>query len=147
MKLFAILAPRTVEAVAGPEGARAVRTGFSVLGLVFGPLWLLFRGLWLALLGYAILAAAVIALVRFGWLTFGAALALDALAHLYVAFEGRALALRGGRALVDVIFARSALEAEKLYLERTLAAAPPAAVRGAPPASPEVIGLFPEPGR
>ncbi len=54
---------------------------------------------------------------------------------------------RAGRALVDVVYARSALEAEKLYLERALHPAPPAAWRGAPAASPDVIGLFPEPGR
>jgi hypothetical protein len=151
MRLFAIFAPRTVEAVAGPEGARAARTGFSFAGLVFGPLWLLFRGLFLALFIYAAAAAAVVALVRFGVLRPSAALGLGALGHLYVAIEGRALALstriRSGRALVDLIFARSALEAEKIYLERALAAAPAAAPRGAPPASPEVIGLFPEPGR
>lgn len=151
MKLFTILAPRAVEAVAGPEGARATGTGFSFAGLAFGPLWLLFRGLWLALIGYAIIAAAVVALVSSGWLAPGAALALGALANLYVAVEGRALALgariRSGRALVDIVLADTALEAEKVFLERALAAAPPAAYRGAPPSSPDVLGLFPEPSR
>lgn len=151
MKLFAIYAPQTVEAIAGAEGARAANTGFSWGALVFGPLWLLARGLWLALLGYAILAAAVFALVGIGALSPGAAAGLIALGHLYLAVEGRALAIaareRGGRPLVDLVYAGSALEAEKVYLERILRPVGLAPRRGFPPARPDVIGLFPEPGR
>lgn len=151
MKLFAIHAPRATEAIGDLEGARAARTGFSLAALVFGPLWLLLRGAWAALAVYVILAAAVVGLAVFGWLGVGAAAALVALGHLYLGLEGRALAIaardRGGRALVDVVFAGSALEAEKVYLERVLHPTAPAARRGAPPASPDVIGLFPEPGR
>ena len=151
MKLFAIHAPRTAEAVAGPEGAHAARTGFAAFALVFGPLWLLFRGLWLGLVVYVIAEAAVIALVRLGWIFPPAGLGLIALGHLYLAFEGRALAIASrqfwGRPLLDIVCAGSALEAEKIYLERVLKGDPPFARRGAPSASPEVIGLFPEPGR
>jgi hypothetical protein len=151
MKLYAIHAPLTVDAVAGPEGARAARTGFSLAALLFGPLWLLARGLWLALLAYAILAAAAIGLVRAGVLSAEAATALAALGQLYLAVEGRALALaareRAGRPLVDLVHAHSALEAEKIYLDRVLRPVPPAPRRGAPPAPIDVIGLFPEPGR
>lgn len=39
--------------------ARLVPEGFSVWALVFGALWLLWRGLWLVLLGYLALAAAI----------------------------------------------------------------------------------------
>jgi hypothetical protein len=151
MKLFAILAPQTVEAVAGAEGARAAKTGFAWAALVFGPLWLLARGLWLALLAYAVLAATAIALAGIDELRPGAAVALAALGHLYLAVDGRALAIaarrRGGRLLVDLVFAGSALEAEKIYLERVLRPAAPPPRRGFPPAQPDVIGLFPEPGR
>jgi hypothetical protein len=151
MRLFAIHAPRAVEAVAGPEGARAAGTGFSWAALVFGPLWLLARGLWLELLVYVVVEVAAFALVGLGALNPGAVVALAALGHLYLAVEGRALALaareRSGRPLVDLVYAGSALEAEKVYLERVLHPAPPAPRRGAPPAQPDVIGLFPEPGR
>ncbi len=151
MRLFAIHAPRTVEAVVGPEGARASKTGFSLAALVFGPLWLLARGLWLELLAYALLIAALIGLVNVGALSPAALTGLVALGHLYLAVEGRALAIaareRGGRALVDLVFAGSALEAEKIYLERVLNPAPPSPRRAAPPSPPQVIGLFPEPGR
>jgi len=151
MKLFAIHAPKTFAAVAGPEDARAAKTGFSWGALAFGPLWLTARGLWLALLAYAVLAAAAIALVRIGALNPDAAAGLAALGQLYLAVDGRALAIgareRGGRPLVDLVYAGSALEAEKIYLERVLRPVALAPRRGVPPAQPDVIGLFPEPGR
>ncbi|HXT09625.1 MAG TPA: DUF2628 domain-containing protein [Roseiarcus sp.] len=151
MKLFAIHAPRATEAIGDLEGARAARTGFSLAALVFGPLWLLLRGAWAALAVYVVLVAAVVGLATSGCLGLGAATALVVLGHLYLGLEGRALAIgardRGSQPLVDVVFAGSALEAEKVYLERVLHPAPPAPRRGAPAASPDVIGLFPEPGR
>jgi hypothetical protein len=150
MRLYAIHAPRTAEVFAGLERARAARTGFSFAALLFGPLWLLARGLWLALIGYAILAALVVLAAREGWLRPAAAIALFALANLYLAVEGRALAIaarrRAGRPLVDVVHAQSALEAEKLYLERALAGGAAPLRRGEPGAT-DVIGMFPEPGR
>jgi hypothetical protein len=137
--------------LSGLESARAARTGFSFAALVFGPLWLLVRGLWLALAGYVIAAALIAGLVGYGWLRPGAAVALFALAELYLGVEGRALAVasraRRGRPLVDVIYARSGLEAEKLYFERALAAAPAAAPRGVARREEGVIGSFPEAGR
>jgi hypothetical protein len=39
-----------------------VREGFSVWAFLFGPLWLLARRLWLALLGYLLVGAAISAL-------------------------------------------------------------------------------------
>ena len=156
MKLYAIHAPRAAEALAGPEGARATRTGFSFAALVFGPLWLLARGLWLSLIGYVVLAAFVVLALREGWLRSGAALLLFALAHLYLAVEGRGLRMRArwraGRPLVDIVHAHSALEAEKIYLERafgTSGALTPRseASRAEPQGGGDVIGLFPEPGR
>src|ERR1700761_8753968 len=128
MRLFAIHAPLGPAVLTGLESARAARTGFSLAALIFGPLWLLARGLWLALIGYALLAAATAALVAYAGLRPGGAVALFALAQLYLAFEGRALAVAAramsGRPLVDVIYARDAIEAEKVYLERALTAAP-----------------------
>ncbi len=151
MKLYAIHTPRAVEAIAGPEGARAARMGFSFAALAFGPLWLLLRGTWWALFGYIVAAALVIALAWLGVIGPGAVAGLIGLGHLFLGVEGRELAQRarerGGRPLIDVIYAHSALEAEKIYLERALVAAPSPARRAAPLASPDVIGLFPEPGR
>jgi hypothetical protein len=151
MKLYTIHAPFGPAVLAGLESARAARTGFSFAAFLFGPLWLLVRGLWVALVGYAVLAALLVGLVRYGGLWPGSAVALIALAELYLGVEGRALAAvaraRAGRPLVDVIYARSALEAEKLYFERALAAAPAAAPRGVARGEEGVIGSFPEAGR
>jgi hypothetical protein len=112
---------------------------------------LLARGLWLSLAVYVLAAAIVAGLVAYLGLRPGAAIGLFALGQLYLAFEGRALAIsaraRSGRPLVDLIFARSALEAEKIYLERALVAAPAAERRGAGRVGNEIIGLFPEAGR
>jgi O-antigen ligase len=151
MKLFAIHAPIGPVVLSGLESARAARTGFSFAALLFGPLWLLARGLWLALIGYLVLAALVVGLARYGWLAPVATLALFVLAALYLGFEGRAVAVaargRSGRPLVDVIYARGALEAEKLYFERALAAFPATARSGVARAEDGIIGSFPEPRR
>ena len=148
MKLYAIHAP--LAALSAPEKIRADSTGFSTAALIFGPLWLLARGLWLALLVYALAFLAIAAAARYGGLTLAAAWALIGLGHLYVACSGRAMRAaalaRAGRPLADVIFAQSALEAEKLFLERALALPTPA-WRGRPSAAAEIIGQFPEPGR
>jgi len=143
MKLYAIHAP--LVALAAPEKVRAAKTGFSPAGFVFGPLWLLLRGLWLAFGLYLAAWIAVAVAVRFGVLAPGAALALHALGHLYIGLEGRALRTRARLPLADVIYAGSALEAEKVYLERLFGQAPARVAGG--PMSNEIIGLFPEPGR
>ena len=146
MKLFAIHAPH-----ASPEAARAAKTGFAPVALIFGPLWLLVRGLWLALAGYVALAALAGVALGEGWLRPGAAVLLVLLGNLYLAFEGRALAIaargRSGRPLVDLVFAQSALEAEKIHLERALALGAVPLRAAPPPGAADVIGLFPEPGR
>jgi hypothetical protein len=151
MKLFAIHAPSASDAFPGPEGARAAPTGFSFAALAFGPLWLLAAGLWIALASYAVVAALTLTAANGGWLRAGAVALLFALGNLYIAVEGRALAIaarrRSGRPLVDVVYAHSALEAEKIYLDRELGLGE-TALRAMPPQGPtEVIGLFPEPGR
>ena len=49
---------------------------FRWAALLFGPLWLLARGLWRPLIGYVVLGAAIVALARrYGWLGAGAAVA------------------------------------------------------------------------
>ena len=144
MKLFAIHAPLVAQAA--PEKVRAAKTGFSLAGFVFGPLWLLVRGLWLAFFAYLAAWAVVAAAVRLGELTQVAAVALQLLGHLYIGFEGRAMRARARLPLADVIYAGSALEAEKVFLERLFDQ--PRGARGAgAPALNDVIGLFPEPGR
>ena len=143
MKLYAIHAP--IVAHAAPQKVRAAKTGFSLAGFAFGPLWLLVRGLWWALIAYLAAWAAVAVALRYGGLAPGAALALHGLGHFYIGLEGRAMRAWRRLPLADVIYAGSPLEAEKAFLERLFGQAP-ARVSGAP-ATIEIIGLFPEPGR
>lgn len=152
MKLYLIHAPLGLESVAAAELARADAAGFSWPALLFGPFWLLAKRQWIALAGYVVCAVAAIALGRSGFLAPVVTPLLFTLGHLWLGFQGRALAAaareRRGLALADVIFAGSALEAEKIYVERKLRPlAPRRAGPLAPGASGDVIGLFPEPGR
>jgi hypothetical protein len=48
----------------GPERFIFVRDGFSFWALLFGPLWMLWHRMWLVLLGYAVVVAALAFVVR-----------------------------------------------------------------------------------
>ena len=100
---------------------------------VFGPLWLLARGLWLALLGLCRRSpprssrSRASGVLRPG-AAVGAVRARPSLSRASRAARWRSRrASARGRPLVDVVFAGSALEAEKIYLERALAAGAAAA--------------------
>ena len=115
----------TVHARAGDRPrTRLVREGFSLWAFLFGPLWLLWRGLWLALLGYG-LAAAGIALLPQAWGGW-AALALQLLLGLHARDLERWTLRRRGFVTEGVVAARDADEA----LLRLLRARP-ALARGA----------------
>ncbi len=139
------------------EQARTVKQGFAFAGLVFGPLWLLFHGLWLAVAGW-ILAAVVVWLgVTFGLLSLLSAVALYILSAAFIGVQGRMLQssalARQGRPLADIVTARARVDAEHGFLARALVEqpSPPSAPRPivAAPASrgdSSIIGLFPEAG-
>ncbi|MFH5923169.1 DUF2628 domain-containing protein [Roseomonas xinghualingensis] len=60
----------TIHAKGGEKPrTRLVREGFSFWAFLFGPLWLLWRGLWLALLGYLVVMVAI-AFIPDPWETF-----------------------------------------------------------------------------
>jgi len=62
MPVFTVHAPRADDdelQSAAPERFRFVRDGFYVWAFVFGPFWLLYRRLWLALLGYVLVTVAL----------------------------------------------------------------------------------------
>src|SRR4051794_11415266 len=62
MPVYTVHAPARQNLGGGPTSIAAadkfvfVRDGFHVWAFVFGPLWLLFHRLWLALLGYLVVA-------------------------------------------------------------------------------------------
>src|SRR3954462_8807868 len=74
MPVYTVHAPRAQNAGGEPFAATDkfvfVRDGFHVWAFVFGPLWLLFHRLWLALLGY--LVVAIVGEVALSWLGIGA---------------------------------------------------------------------------
>jgi Protein of unknown function (DUF2628) len=150
MRIYSVHAPTTG---AGPERAHFERQGFSWPAFLFGPFWLAWRRLWRALAAWCA-AAVVIGLVAgFGGLTDGAATCLFFIIALYLGIQGCGLAdaglERSGWRLSDVAAGADRIEAERSFFTRQAQAAPAAPSQrhaAAPPATPSVIGLFPEAG-
>ena len=156
MAIFAIHSPPFHDGGAGLERVRAIKTTLAPWAFVFGPLWLLFKGLWLEVAIWVLLAAAVEFAIAQGVLAPGAGPALYWLGAIFLAVMGRTLQgwslERGGRPLTELIDASDAVAAERAYLQRILPAlAAPAPVPPhasySSPKEPHVIGLFPESGR
>jgi hypothetical protein len=143
------------------ELARTVKQGFAFWGLVFGPLWLLFHGLWLALAAWILGAAIVGVAVVIGVLSPFVASALYVLSAVFIGLHGRMLHSAWltwlGRPLSDIVTAPARVDAERGFLARALAETPIASIapRGAsassapgpgPRGDQNIIGLFPEAG-
>ncbi|HLW92659.1 MAG TPA: DUF2628 domain-containing protein [Roseiarcus sp.] len=131
------------------------RQGFSWVAFLFGPFWLIGRGLWRVLVLWLIVAALAIAAVWYGRLTGGAALSLGFVVALYLGFEGPGYASaalhRAGWRLTDVAAGVDRSDAEHNFFSRYGEPAPSSTSRSAgaspPPIPPsQVIGLFPEAG-
>jgi hypothetical protein len=173
MPVYTVHAPVTTDA-----GLRAtdrfgfIRDGFHVWAVVFGPLWLIWHRLWLALFGWIIVTLAVdVGLARFG--AGGTAIVLaNGLIALLMGFEAPSLerwtlSRRNWRQL-DIVVADDEEAAERRFFDRWTARQralindQTAVDRGAPPPTRDVsgqpfstppplphhaiLGLFPEPG-
>jgi len=141
-----------------------VRDGFSWPAFLFGPFWMLWHRLWLALIGYLLLAAAIAFALRAvgagGEAGFFAAL----LFALLVGFEAPSLRRYGLNRRrwknLGVVIGDDREAAERRFFDAWVGdAAPRAASMASPsppsasapayaatPASSGIIGLFPEPG-
>jgi len=148
------------------------RDGFHTWAALLGPLWLVWHRLWLALIGWIV----VIAAVNFGLSALGAGSDALLLANLLLAllmgFEAASLrrwtlSRRNWRQL-DIVVADDQEAAERRFFDRwtakqrALVNDQPAVDRGAPPPTrdipgqpfskppplprSDIIGLFPEPG-
>ena len=141
-----------------PDLARAVLVPekFSWGAFVFGPLWLLSRGLWIAFIVWlaAFIALSVASTI---FLSGNAAFWIFFLMELFLGCEGNnlrrgALARRGYR-FVDVVAGRPRDMAERTFFARWLATGssvpppPPVPRSTMPPADPhsDVLGHFPMP--
>ena len=173
MPVYTVHAPVSHGAdLAATDRFAFVRDGFHFWAAVLGPVWLAWHRLWLALIGWLILMAAVdVALVRLG-VGAGITLLADILLALLLGFEAGSLerwtlSRRHWRQL-DVVVADDAEAAEHRFFDRwtarqrALANDQSAVERGAPPPTrdipgqsfskppplpqSEIIGLFPEPG-
>jgi len=149
-----------------------VRDGFHVWAMIFGPLWLLWNRLWLALIGWIVLTFAIdYALAKLG-IGRGAIVLVDLVLMVLIGLEAATLqrwtlSRRKWRQL-DIVLADNVDAAERRFFERWTARHrgvvndQRAVDRGGPPPTRDVpgqsfskpppmpqggiIGLFPEPG-
>jgi Protein of unknown function (DUF2628) len=144
-----------------PERFVFVRDGFSFWALLFGPLWMLRHRMWLALLGYGVVVTALALVLRLhASATVG--MIVWALLALLLGFEAgtlRRLTLgRRGFRNIGIVVGDDLELAERRFFDawvgsssvgessaRGQAAAPSGALR-MPSSTPDVLGLFPEPG-
>jgi Protein of unknown function (DUF2628) len=141
-----------------PERFVFVRDGFSFWALAFGPLWMLRHRMWLVLLGYVLVVAALSWALRQTQTPAAIALCIDALLALLIGFEAPSLRrftlARRGFANVGIVVGDDLDLAERRFFDvwikkssgegvrRGAASAPATMLRM--PQAPEVLGLFPE---
>jgi hypothetical protein len=134
------------------ERVRFLREGFSWPAFLFGPIWLLARGLWRPFVVWCLGAIIVAFAVSFGRLPNSAGIWLYLLSAAFLGIEGQNLAAaameRNGFGFADIVTG-DAVAAQRGFFSRWLADAPtaPQAARPNVPIAPaHVIGLFPEAG-
>jgi hypothetical protein len=143
------------DALAHTERFVFVRDGFSWPAFLIAPLWMLRHRLWLALIVYLVVVAALGAAFR----ALGAGDALGAvsfLVALLVGFEASSLRRYGlarrGWTNIGVVVGDDLESAERRFFDAWVAApvrrpaAPPPAGPPVPAPSGPIVGLFPEPG-
>jgi hypothetical protein len=141
-----------------------VRDGFSWWAFLFAPLWMLRHRMWLVLVGYVVVAAAIEIPVRLSGAPAVAASLIGILLSLLVGFEAGTLRRftlnRRGWKNLGVVSGADLEDAERRFFDAWLrrknapsgashaptpGPASAAPIRRGPPAT-GVIGLFPEPG-
>jgi hypothetical protein len=162
MPVFTVHAPVSAAAArADADDFVFVRDGFHFWAFLLGPLWLLWHRLWLALVGYLVVIAGIVAaltLLRTGADTRFAVMLLIALLTGYEAASLSRWSLSRGRwRELGVVVADNAENAEHRFFAQWTgegSAAGPAPGNRPPPAvpqnrsgaTPDVIGSFPQPG-
>jgi hypothetical protein len=150
--------PRKNEETADPDRFVFVRDGFYFWAFLLGPLWMLWRRLWLVLLLYVAATVAVQAGLWALGMSGEVKFAVGALISLLVGFEAASLQrwtlARRGWDNVGVVVAPDLESAERRFFDSwaagrspapRVAPTPPSSPPRIPPSAPEVIGLFPEP--
>jgi hypothetical protein len=166
MSVYTVHEPplRAGEASADPDRFAFVRDGFYFWAFLLTPLWMLWRRLWLVF----VIAIAVVAALDAAAILVGASRALvfviNTLISLLVGIEAGTLwrwtLARRGWKHVGIVIGDDLESAERRFFDTWAhpepaprSATPPAAMPGGPavpaqrmPQSPDVIGLFPQPG-
>jgi hypothetical protein len=148
--------PKRFEQTSDPERFAFVRDGFSFSAFLFGPLWMLWHRMWLVLLGYIGVSAALELIFSLLGTAAGPRLVASFLLALLVGMEAATLRrfTLGRRRWTNlgVIVADDIEAAERRFFDvwvKSGGAAPRAVSeshsRQLAPA-PDVIGLFPQPG-
>jgi len=163
MSVYTIHEPprRDAGASADPDRVVFVRDGFYVWAMIFGPLWLLWRRLWLSFLLYTIAWIAVGGTFWYLRAGAGAHAAVSAAFSLLIGLEASSLwrwtLNRRGWKNLGVVVGDDLESAERRFFQswreqpQAASAAPKASMLtnyGPKPAdgASDVIGLFPEPG-
>ena len=141
-----------------------VRDGFSWWAFLLAPLWMLWHRMWLVLIGYVVVAAAIEVPVRMSGAPATAASLIGILLGLLVGLEAGTLRRftlsRRGWKNLGVVSGDDLEDAERRFFDAWLqrknsqSGGPPAPMPGPASAAPNrrgplgsgVIGLFPEPG-
>ena len=173
MPVYTVHAPVTGNAgIAATDRFVFVRDGFYVWAALLGVVWLAWHRLWLALIGWIILMAAIdVAMPRLG-VSPTAIFLVDAFIALLMGFEAASLwrwtLSRHNWRQLDIVVADDEEQAERRFFDRWTAKQrnpsndQTAVDRGGPPptrdvpgqafsrppplSQSEIIGLFPEPG-
>jgi hypothetical protein len=168
MAVYSVFAPPLSQGEADAERFRFVRDGFSWGAFFLGPLWMIWRRLWLVLIGYVVIVAALtVALAKLPFGTAGLGI-IPLLIALLLGLEGSSLRRwtlrRRGWSDLGIVVGEDIEAAERRFFEAWVAGAPdprvPASASTPPPlpgpasaayrmpsgSKPEVIGLFPDPG-
>jgi hypothetical protein len=165
MTVFTILAPqaRDGDALPDPMTLVFIKDGFNWPALFFAGPWLIYRRMWLTLVGYIVIAMGIAFVAERLIGSSGGPIIL--LLHLLFALEANELRRwtleRNGYRLIGVSEGRTLEEAEIRYFSETDVAmvapvpptppTPPTPLRPQPPVKPsaeagDVVGLFPTPG-
>jgi len=165
MSVYTVHAPPSAAAAPDPERFVFVRDGFHFWGFVFGPVWLLCRGLWLVFVIYIAVVAALHGALWLLAVPSASQAMLTFLAHLLVGLEAGTIqrwTFKQRRwSPVGVVTGANREAAERRFYDRWTArdarrqpppvpplsppkpSAPPPMRPPEPPS--DIIGLFPEP--
>lgn len=152
MAVFTVhVPPGTADPIRRADRTIFVREGFSIAAFVFGPLFLIYRRLWLAALGWFIVAILLGAAARLLHLSepslFVLFLLLGLMTGLEVSAFRQAALRRRGYIFAALLTSPNREGAERAYFAgEGLRPPPPRPVTGQKVADTEVIGLFPNAG-